>query len=347
MPAMRLGFAMSVCLAACGDLVDEHYEGEPLAVLKGRLLAADNAPAMDREVSLALMWERSDFHDPWVRYDPALLYPLLAETTCTTTVLEGQENCDGTPYRLVEECTTVDLALARRTEEVDYEPIFPISFSVPVFHLPPAEALYDLSQQGGQGSFAMGYLMAYDDIDGDGEFKFGSPVLAPEPVLAAAVFQDYQPPPNTPRESFFIVFLDGTINLDNVLPSASYRDTIASVPQGFSIWWRQEYVDDPQYPSQITREVLPISAQIDMTVRPEVDKFGDGCETRVRREIRFDDGTAYGDRLWCDELGTTAQWYTWTFSHEEWVDTCTYESTLRQACIGDLAQPPADWPCVF
>jgi hypothetical protein len=172
-----------------------------------------------------------------------------------------KQSFDGTRWESREVCIITQKQLAELTESISYEPVFPINFKLPLLELPPEAARVDLSTVGGSGTFAMGYVIAFVDEDGDGELDLGQLDVEPEQVVARSVSNPL--PDGRSISSYWVVYLDGQIDLENAIPT--YKETLAALPQGFSLWHTKETpAEDPADAPLRVREVLSVDEPLQM-----------------------------------------------------------------------------------
>src|SRR5438132_1531494 len=57
---------------------------------------------------------------------------------------------------------------------IEYSGSFPVDFNFTLTGTPPPQALFDLSKTGGTGHLAYGVLIAFRDVDGNGQFDANS-----------------------------------------------------------------------------------------------------------------------------------------------------------------------------
>ncbi len=208
------------------------------------------------------------------------------------------------------------------SQAVQYQAQFPINFSIPVTQVPPASAQLDLAAQGGHGTLAFGFLIAFEDANQNGVFDLGSPGVAPEHVLASSLKDD--------GSSTALVFLDGTLP-----PTAPWPQGIAP---GFSFFAAQNgavqvLAADTTLSLATAASTLvndyACSAQafhVEVQAEPAVGSpFSCG-------DILAADGTLYEKRAvtWFAVVGLTA---------------CVREITMGQRCIEPTVSLPSNWPC--
>mgnify|MGYP001593960653 FL=1 len=248
-------------LAACDALTGSGYPGDPLATLTGRITRLDNLD-VNGEGAVAVFWQPKSLGAALVNpaaYDPD--DPTFYDVQCQL-FQPLVDACDGTPHQYDESCRTRLLQDDILTEEVSYEVHFPLEFQIPLYDRPPAPSLYDLAEQGGHGVFTMAHIAAYVDENQNGLLDKGTPERAPELGFADSAFQDYLPAPGEPRRSYFVVYFEGELNLDAVEPI--FRDALAQMPQGFSLWYKEEFVDERGQRISVSRSIQPIDTPIEI-----------------------------------------------------------------------------------
>jgi hypothetical protein len=118
-------------LTGCGDpVVDPGYRGEALLTVQGQLRATQDYESKG-PLHVALVW-----------------FP--------KALMESDEN------------TTVDEAFAMVTEDVPVQGSFPLDYRFDLFQPPPPEALGPWGE-GVPGKGAMGLVVAYEDLNGNGK----------------------------------------------------------------------------------------------------------------------------------------------------------------------------------
>jgi hypothetical protein len=94
---------------------------------------------------------------------------------------------------------------------------FPVNFTFDLRGPPPAEALIDLAATGGHGKYAFGFLVAFEDGNGNERLDPGA-TGAPSPDRIVGVSEaDLSLPP--PLHHYFVLYLDGTPAEDDYLAS--------------------------------------------------------------------------------------------------------------------------------
>jgi hypothetical protein len=325
-------------LAGCGELADDQTTPSPLGTIHGRLTSR-NPPTSKGRVAMAVFWDEKN-------YAAGLVAPI-------DVVVENPdpEKCkdldtdkqyfDGTPWESRIVCKARQSHTSELAETVSYEPHFPVRFEIPVVNVPPRAARVNLGKFGGSGTFAMGSVMAFIDADRDREFDFGKVGKAPEEAIALSTGM-----PAGEDGSFvsnWVVYLDGEINLENVYEG--YRDTLAAIPQGFSIWHTETKAsNDPSEPPLRIREILPIEEPIELHGDPELKSSPLFCK-KALYEIQyvaepFEPEYGYS---FCSEGGRDYEARKPNFA----VEACRYKAEYIHRNITDLPESsiPADWPC--
>jgi hypothetical protein len=241
------------------------------ATLRGTLKQSE-AFAVPGQVSFAVQWMGAEYSDPILNdanRDPYAPDPEL-RTICSEDPPITYGTCDGTPASGRQHCDVTDVLATALLQPVRYDAAFPISFAVPVSGAPPPVALYDLSRQGGRGVYAMGTVLAFVDSNGDGALQLGTPGIAGEPGLAAAAYQDYQPADGTPRRSYFVTYLRGTIEPRSIFQG--YAEVILDLPQGYGLWVKDEWVDAYGRRVSVSRHAASIDTPVELVSRPGVEE---------------------------------------------------------------------------
>jgi hypothetical protein len=292
-------------------MVDGNYQPPPLATIDGTLDETGSLPVAGR-ILLALTWQ-SSAHSAELFAELEGAGPLPGADAPTCSSLEPPSRpCDGTPWSGHERCRAYDDLLGGLTRTVAFEPLFPAAFSLPIDDLPPAAARYDLARQGGRGTLALGYLVAFVDEDGDGQIRFGTPELPPEPAVANSALQSYQPAPGIARVSYHVAFLDGAVDASRV---AEGLGAIADLPVGFSIWRRTEVVDEEGRSLAVEHSVEPVETPIELFGYPGVEGLSAWCTELSIERVWLDAHpgagsqflcTAGPDAIRCERLTTTA-----------------------------------------
>ncbi len=132
------------------------------------------------------------------------------------------------------------------TEDLPYQGTFPLNYSFDIYGLPPAEALSSLAPQGGTGVAAIGLLIAYEDLNGNGQLDtIPAGGTAVDRVLGSSAGDLLSNP--QPGERFYeIVYLDGTV------PAGS-----PALNQGFNLLRLDPANSDPN-----SAENLPFSTSV-------------------------------------------------------------------------------------
>jgi len=222
----------------------------------------------------------------------------------------------GTPQETHILIESNSVILNRTVEQVALQASLPAPFSLALSGTPPASSLVDLSDTyggtgGGSGQIAIGVLLAYEDLNGNGTLDVGVPGHGADHVVASSYT----------AQPLYITYLDGAMGPGSI-----------PIPAGFS---------QVRLLGMAAATVEPLSTPIVLTVgersgswRPEV--FGcTGLEERdtnllLSRPPQGATVVCAGDR--------SLFWMQDTFAD------CV--STVNQGTIclppGDA---PADWPC--
>jgi N-acetylneuraminic acid mutarotase len=292
-------------------MADGNYRPPPLATLGGTLDEPGSLPVAGR-ILLALTWQSSArSREFFAEVEDAGPLPGAAPPTCSPLQLPSRP-CDGRPWSGHEVCLAHDDLLGGLARTVAFEPLFPAAFTLPIDDLPPATARYDLARQGGRGTLALAYLVAFVDEDGDGQIRFGTPEVPPEPAVANSAFQGYQPAPGTARVSYYVAFLDGEVDASRI---ADGLGALAGLPIGFSVWKKTEAVDAEGRSLAVEYSVEPIDTPIELFGYPGVEGLSAWCTERSieRVWLAAQPGagsafrcTASPDAVSCERLTTTA-----------------------------------------
>lgn len=336
--------AVAFAAAGCGRLADGTYTPAPLAVLRGSVTQLEGK--LPSGVSLAMFWYPSYEIEYLVNGLTDPVYGPYYTETCDESVTGG--TCDGTPLSGGSVCRWAYDLPDPLVRAAQYEEHIG-SFALPILDLPPAGARVALSRQGGSGTFALGYVVAFLDEDGDGAFRLGTPRRPPEPVVANSVSaQDYyQPPGGLPRVSYFVAFLDGFIDpegLGSIVgnpPVRRYEEVLLGLPQGFSIWRTEMWTDTsgPLYWTGMRRRAMPSETPIDLFTLPGPD-LSVGC-TAGTRETLYRDAIPPGlAPYWCTPALDVARWQRDTVP-----GACATLSERYAAGFSCTTVPPPAWDC--
>lgn len=288
----RFSFLLALLLPlGCGGLATNQYAGKTLATVEGQLTASPTTKA-DAPIGVTIFWNH---------------------TTSPTSTLPSSGPADPpltcpAPAHRRDSSGTIGYANFV-TQSVIYEPHFPIDFSIPISQLPPKSAQFDLTTLGGTGTMALGLVVAYQDLNGNGAYDFGTPSRDPEPIIASS-------------RTYKLVFLDGHFGggSDPLVGAPANFDT-----QGFSVLHA-----DGSLPT-------PVSTPIALTAEPGIETHELGCQT-VQLDVRSDTEPPAGAVKTC--LNSTG--YLWAF--EESPTVCHQVRHEGVVCLG-TSTPPADWPC--
>lgn len=165
--AMIVWWCAAALVTGCGDgdekpasgLVDNTYQGEPLAVITGTLSVT--APLeQTKNISIGVIWTGPRSYE-YVDLD--FEGDNEEETGCAFVAPHQTE---------VVTQSTMDLW---PIQSVTYELTSLVEFSVPIYELPPEAARWDLAELGGKGWIAGGIVAAFSDVNGNGIFDRGTP----------------------------------------------------------------------------------------------------------------------------------------------------------------------------
>ncbi len=326
--AAALAAASLACSGGGGSSPSEQ------ATLRGTLKQTE-AFAVPGQVSFAVQWMGAEYADPILNdanRDPFAPDPQL-RTICSENPPITWGTCDGTPTSGTQHCVITDVLATALLQPVRYEASFPISFAVPIEGPPPAVALYDLSRQGGRGVYAMGTVLAFVDSNGDGALQLGTPGIAGEPGLAAAAYQDYLPADGTPRRSYFVTYLRGSIRPDSIFQP--YGEVVLSLPQGYGLWVKDEWVDAYGRRVSVSRHAASIDTPVELVSRPGIEAsmiWCSGFEVDSTYLPALPDGEV-PTSCWAGNLA--ADWYRYTT-----VAPCTQVEDRYQAVFTCAATTP-------
>ncbi|HEU4382143.1 MAG TPA: hypothetical protein VFR85_01470 [Anaeromyxobacteraceae bacterium] len=330
---------MAAALAAgCGGLADGDYGGEPLAVIQGTLAPPSGQVRVAGELSLALLWAPAADHGALLNLLGAASGPAVDASyteACIDVAPRTEPLCDGTPARGDRRCDWTDRRLGSLLRVVDYQAHLPGGFEIAIRELPPEAARYDLSRQGGFGSFALASVVAFDDVNLDGAFRLGRPGSPPEPTLAMSGHQTYDPDPDRPRRSYLVAYLAGLIDHQQIDPA--YAEVLLFLPQGFSVWVEDEWLDGDGRTTASGRLWQPIEVPVELRMPTQAVV---GCEQGTRETI-YRPAIPEGEKpSWCSDDRFRA---TWSKTTTDVCDTVEERYSGDFSCAGSLV-PPA-WAC--
>ena len=170
--------ALFAVAAACGPATNSHYPGEPLATIYGQL-TVPQGNAISGPVRLSVAWY--------------IINPPSSARTSTEL---------GTPRSIF-------------TQDVEYQGVFPIDYSFSLYQPPPPEALQELSQPDNGTRWAVGVVIAYQDLNSNGKLDIISPEGSPiDRVLGTSVgdyylYINYGLGVGLAATGFQLVYLDG------------------------------------------------------------------------------------------------------------------------------------------
>lgn len=303
----------------CGSLADGQYAGEPIATFTGTL-TTQGAVTLNGPVSLAILW----FPEALGSMEEEIPPPGEGDDP-----IPGDDGeipslpCDGEPWPFERQSTTLEVA-TWVSQSVSYQAQFPISFTVPMLAVPPAEVQVDLSTYGGSGRMSLGTLVAYEDLNANGRFDQGRPGQPGDRILAVSA---------TATGQQILVFLDGQIPAG----SEEFAWVDGTIPQGFS-----RIVQHPNDPERGL--VVPGATAINLVISDDeasqLNAIFFGC---AAIEYRYDFGGPLpaGAEPFCDEGGAAYSW----FAPRTEIDACVFSFGMGGACLDPELTPPASWPC--
>ncbi|QRN95238.1 hypothetical protein JRI60_40170 [Archangium violaceum] len=182
---------LAVGVAGCGEygLADETYPVEPVAILEGELRAKVGSGQGPTAMTLA-----------WA--------PELAATERLASLLLAEGSSCGTERE----------ALLQPTS---FQPHFPSSFVLPLSTTPVPAAQLALEPSGGRGRLALGWIVFFQDDNGNGSLDLGSEGAGGERVVATSL-----------DSGLAVLFLDGTLPSER---SGAWERWPREVPRGFSL----------------------------------------------------------------------------------------------------------------
>jgi len=347
--ARNLALACLAALAAasgCDRLLDGEHAPPPLAVVRGMAQGGLGEPTeIPAHVSLAIAWlpaPRSERAVAGIPLDPL---PPLGSTACVTLEPWEPAACDGTPVRGRSLCRwTVPAPLVRAVEN-DRQDL--LHFEVPIYELPPAAARVDLSRQGGHGTFALGYVAAFDDEDGDGIFRYGTPETPPEPILARSVVSRHEHAPSLgpPSTSYLVAYLDGQLDPGGLAAPGAYPELIG-LAQGFNVFRTEIWSDTFRRYLGLRRRALPIDAPTVLAVLSEPETSL-GC-SEGSTEYRWVDAIPPGYApVSCSAERDAASWHrsAGVLGAEIRVGPCASVVEEYEADFSCASVPPPAWDC--
>jgi len=288
----------------CGGLANNQYAGLTLATVQGHL-TEPGTTQVEGTIGMTIFWDGAT--TPGV--------PMPASGTGAGTVTgEPPLSCPA-PAHLHDTTGTASWS-SFVTQSVTYQPHFPVAFSIPITTVPPPSAQLDLTQFGGQGTLSMGIVVAYQDVNGNGAYDFGTPTREPEPILATSLTADVHS---------LILFLDGHLN---------GRLEIPGLPAGFDTQGFSVLTYDPAVGDLAPG---PASTPISLVVGPNTATRDLGCAS-IQLDTVHDAAPLAGATTSC--LNATG--YIWQLTRSP--STCVQEVHTGVVCLGTSA-PPADWPC--
>ena len=222
-------FVFGCVVIGCNDdgLVDESYQGEPLATVNGSL--SIEAPASGEKISIAVAWLNDGAYSER-EYTPDF-----------DGDDESEVACDGTPAPYQTETYRLPGKEAFALQSVAYEATSLTNFGLPILDLPPESARTDIASLDiGEGWMAYGLLIAFLDKNGDGIFDAATPETEGDTLLAVS----YQETEGKYYQGI-VQYLNGTF-IDNSNGDDNYTvvpDIYRELSQGFNIQileWNEE-----------------------------------------------------------------------------------------------------------
>lgn len=212
-----LASAVTMLLVICGcddkGLVDQNYQGDPLATVNGSL--SIDAPPGGQKISIAVAWLNDSYGEDDVETTPNFVGDE-----------EGEVSCDGIPAPYQSETYRAPGMTLFALQSAAYEATSLVSFQLPILELPPESARTDLADMNvGEGWVAFGVLIAFLDENGDEKFDAATPETSGDTLLAVSVKEtgdiEYQG---------IVVYVNGTF-IDDPYVQEFYGD----FSQGFNI----------------------------------------------------------------------------------------------------------------
>jgi hypothetical protein len=278
-----------VALPGCGGLVGSDYSGAVNHVA-GALSSSGAAPVTTAPIGVAILWlPRWVGLDPKPDTSPAVPFfgrhlpePLpLPDTTgpvCSEVQILTYVHAN------TSKTTTQPIGVS---SAVMYGNTLPSSFVIPLNQAPPAAALIDLAARGGRGKAAIGAVVAFEDLNGNGALDLGQPGQPAEPIIATSIDV------STATESRAVLYLDGILPRDLPWPEQA--------SQGFNIVL--------QGPTRIETEPNSTPINIDTALAATYLQQVDTCATQEYQ----DDWTLQppaGAALTCDSYNVDSPQHT-------------------------------------
>jgi hypothetical protein len=205
------------------------------------------------------------------------------------------------------------------TQSVTYDAEFPISFTIPMTELPPADARMPLADYGGTGMISFGVLVAYIDGNGNGVYDRGTPGNLPDELLSSSSNW-------SGSDLTVILFLDGD--------PAGFGSAFGTLQQGFNIVSKT--------PTQSPTMLGPTDP-IMMTLGHNIDGRDleyTGC-AQIERRISYDGPIPAGAEISCDRDNTFLNWQ----MPDERPQPCVVVERSGLQCLLNGETPPAGWQC--
>jgi hypothetical protein len=239
--------------------------------------------------------------------------------------------------------------LQELAEVVSYEPKFPLEFEIPIQHLPPEVARLDLSRLGGEGTFALASIIAFADSDGDGQFDPGRPGVSSEEPLAESTSIP-KPVPGNDRafNHFLLVYLDGRIHVST--RHEGYRDALAAIPQGFSIWHAMFEPGEDPFDLKRRAVIKSVDTKVELAGDPLLATSLRYCE-ETRETIRYVDkpfdSTSEEDLSVCGLDEENNAWAVQWTGESVFTGPCQYETEAAHYSVleVDPESVPEGWSC--
>ncbi len=289
-----------VALAACGTAVTPVYPGVTLATFSGALTANQNTN-ITNPVALTIFW---------MSKIPVPTFATLKDPLPPTC---------GQPSSVHVRQETFDRYVA---QSVAYQPQFPINFTLPITSVPVAAAQLDLSLVGGVGKLSTGVIVAYEDLNGNGSYDFGSPGVAPEPILSTSINALLA----RTGPGKVLMFLDGTLPPNSApwpsnLPQGFSVATITGGPEGY-------LVDPPGTNIPLVVSPFPPFWVVDFTC----------ASAQYKTELNGSQPSNAAITCAADKRG-----FEWTHAFKS--DVCSFTNMMGNVCLNSGDAPPANWPC--
>ncbi|MEO1229566.1 MAG: hypothetical protein AAFZ18_11715 [Myxococcota bacterium] len=300
-------------LACSGEegLITADDDGQTIATLSGTL-DATSAPDISGSIYFAILW---------------MPEASLAAIFDAPDLYDGfQSNCTWTSgFGLGSKLTLTETIVSDWIPEpVEFQPEFPLDFSIPLRRVPPEASRIDLGGMldGGEGEMAMGLLIAYEDSDGDGVLDLPSPGEDGDHLLAISSDQ-------------IIMYLDGTVNTDAGFFS---NVTDGEFEPGLNV---MTYDNTTR-----TFETRASPDSLKMTFLPNDPALRAGsvsltCSVLERRHVYGGPRPERVDSATCNEFRD----YVWRVTEQDPGEPCVIVVTRGRECLTPTQSEPANWPC--